>query len=158
MGRNLLVVLAVVLLIGCGNKEQTQAQAPQGGVDYLQQGMDLLAQNDVPRAIQSFDQAVRQDPTNLKNYMVLGQIYLRLQSYDRAADTFTAATRIAPNDGEVYYFLALSKTFLGPEQQDQALEAAKKSAELFIQSQQKDRFAQALILVKTITEKQAATK
>lgn len=121
-------------------------------VNYIEQGMNFLAQADVPRAIASFDQAIRNEPANPANYIILGQVYLRLENYDRAADTLQAAARVAPNNGELFYLLATSRMLQGPEYRDQALKAAQRCAEIYYQQEDKERLEQALVLVKTLTD------
>lgn len=140
-----------VLLVSCGSKApEEKARARKVNVNYIEQGMNFLAQADVPRAIASFDQAIRNEPTNPNNYIILGQVYLRLENYERAIDTLRAATRVAPNNGEVFYLLATSHILRGPEHHELALKAAQRSAEIYYQLGDKERLEQALILVKTL--------
>jgi tetratricopeptide (TPR) repeat protein len=91
---------------------------------------------------------------------VLGQVYLKLQNPARAADTFSAACRVAPNNGEAQYMKALSLSMsLKDRGQDDfhvyynlALESAKKSLDLFVAQQDEQRFQRSLALIKNLTE------
>lgn len=144
--------LLSVLVASCGSPNSKGEMKDQAGnVNYIEQGMGFLAKADVSRAIASFDQAIRNEPTNPDNYIVLGEVYLRLESYERAADTLQAATRVAPNNGEIFYLLATSRMLQGPEYRDVALKAAQRASEIYYQNQDKERLAQALMLVKTLT-------
>lgn len=144
-----------VLLVSCGapsSRDADKSASAQKNVNYVEQGMNFLAQADVPRAIASFDQAIRNDPANPANYLILGQVYLRLENFDRAADTLQAAARVDPNNGEIFYLLATSRMKQGPEYRDQALKAAQRCAEIYYQQEDRERLEHALVLVKTLTD------
>src|SRR3990172_5077218 len=132
MKRYAMLVLAAALMAGCGSREEktTLQGVEEKGNQYISQGMKYLGQSDIPRAIQSFDQAIKQEPNNPSHYIVLGQVYMRLKNYARAVDSLLGAVRVDPMNGEAYYLLAVSQELLGNK--DKAVEAAQKSVEIFM--------------------------
>ena len=101
------MIILAVFVLGCGQADETKKQSmgkstPDTSAKaqaLIAEGMELLNGQDVPAAIKNFDAAIKIDPQNSDNYMVLGQVYLRLRNYDRATDTFNAGTRIDPKPG-----------------------------------------------------------
>lgn len=142
-----------VFLAGCGPKPQPSEQAA-GPRDYISEGMKYLSQSDIKRAIQSFGMAIRQDPSNPKNYMVLGEVYIRLKNYQGAVDSFAQAAKVDPFNGEAYYFLGMSRGLNGETKQ--AIEDVKKSIEIFVSKKDAAKFKSAVVLLKGLTEKEAA--
>ncbi len=154
-----IILLAIVFgLVGCGgNKVEKKSETTQEQVQVkseeskklIAEGMQYLKQNEIRKAIMSFDNAIKTNPTDPENYIVLGQIYLRLKNFDRAIDTFTAATKVGPRHGGAQYFLATAHLFR--EDKVKALEAAKKSAEIFMQERDHEGFKRAAILLKKLS-------
>ena len=104
------MVLLGILVAGCGsNTSESKFQGVAENKNYIALGMQYLKSSDIPRAIENFDQAIKQDPKNLNNYMVLGEVYLRLKEYTRAVDTFAGAVLVDPGNGDAFYFLGISK-------------------------------------------------
>ena len=144
MKKILLTILISVAMVGCGQNQSAKEQKYQGvqeQKDYIAEGVKYLEQADIPSAIRSFDEAIKQDPTNVENYITLGEVYLRLNNFDRAVDSFSAATRVEPQNAEVRYLLATSKAFKAARETDQAqadlvrgdaINEAQKSAEMFL--------------------------
>ncbi|MCA9400012.1 MAG: tetratricopeptide repeat protein [Candidatus Omnitrophica bacterium] len=152
MKKLLLCLVGIVFIIGCGSntEEKKSFKGVTAKRDYIADGMNYLKQSDVKRAIQSFDLAIRQDPTNPENYVVLSQVYMRLKSYDRAVDSLQGAARVAPKNGEVQYLLATAHML--NENPEKAVESAKKSVDLFMQSRDEEKFKKAVLLLKSLTE------
>ena len=154
------IILAVCILVwGCGARENEystnpppQAQQPLAAVSgqtepssLVQEGIDHLQDAEIAEAISSFDNAIRQDPLNPDPYIILGETYLRLKNYSRAVDTFSAAERIAPQRGDIQYFLAIGHGLMGKE--DLAKVHARKSIELFRQDEDEENFLKAVALL-----------
>lgn len=146
--------LMIVVLAGCGvpaDKSQeasktatTSALSPQ----YLQQGFAQLQQGDIPSAIKNFDEAIRNNPADPSNYIVLGQVYLQLRNLDRAVDSFNGALRVDPNHAQAYFMLATTEAMRGKV--DEAIESAKRSAELSQVQQDPEGFKRAVMLVQSL--------
>ena len=152
-----LVSVLIVALLGCSRSDQSKPASgvPEGSKkDYTAAAMKFLKEGDVKRSVQAFDLAIRQDPRKIENYMMLGEVYLKLNNPASAEDTFGAATRVDPTDGEAYYFLAYSRAI--QKKTDLAVEAAKKSVEIFMQKQDKEKFQRAAILLKSLSASQPA--
>lgn len=151
MKKFLSVWLTVFLVAGCGggkNESSTMAKT-EVKKDYIAEGMKYLKEKDLERAIRSFDLAIKQDPTNANNFLFLGQIYLRLKQQDKAADTFDAATKIEPNNGQAYFYLAVSRAL--QQRKEDAIKAAQRSADLFMQARNEEMFKQSIALVKGLS-------
>lgn len=154
MRKMLFGLIVVVFLIGCGSKPEQTVQKPDSK-QYVDAGMNYLKQGDIANAIKSFDTSIKVDPRNPENYIVLGQVYLRLKNYQAAIDTLTAATKVDPNNGEAYYFLATSKMMRQqPGDKEQAIEEAKKSAEIFLKNNDQERLKRAIALVQSFSQVQ----
>jgi Tfp pilus assembly protein PilF len=163
MSRIMIVFLALAFA-GCGsdtNKNSGQVSAPSGqgramtslsNQGHIDEGLQNLQESDIPGAIKSFDEAIKANPTDPQGYLVLGQTYLRLKEYDRAIDTFAAASQIAPQDGEVYYLLAVSYGLAGKT--DLAKENAERSVEIFQSQQNQEKFVRSVALLKGLSEVQ----
>lgn len=159
-----IILVAVMFVVGCGNNnETTQKEQTIGQTEYMTEAYAHLSEGDVTAAIENFDAAIRQNPTNTENYIPLGELYLRLKNFTAAVDTFNAATKVDPNDGEAQYFLALSSMLKARIEQtqgnqkeyehyhDKALTAGKQSAEIFMQAKDEERFKKSVSLVQTLT-------
>ena len=146
------ILLTIALFaFGCGKKEAKENfQGVTSKTGYVKEGQEYLQQGEVVNAIKSFDKAIQQEPTNAANYLILGQLYMRLKSYDKAADTFSAAARIAPDSGEVFYLLAFSEALGG--KREYAIKAAQQSAVLFQKKNEIEKMNKALVLWKSLSD------
>lgn len=155
-----MISLVGIFLIGCQpQKEQSQDQkkishrsetAINLNHDYVGEGIQFLKEANTAKAIQSFDQAIKQDPMNPRPYIILGETYMRMREYNRAVDTFTAASRLKPDDGEVEYLLAVNYGLAGNKKLAQ--EHAQKSLDLFRLQQDEKNFVRALALVQGLAQ------
>ncbi len=147
-------VLVLILCVGgCGSNqsENKVASAKKEQNDLIQEGLQHLKERNVIQAINSFDEAIKRNPNDLDPYLILGRTYMNLNQPDRAIDTFVAATRVAPNEPDLHYMLAINYNFKGNTKK--ALASAKKSAELFSQDQNKEGLQRSLLLIREITQK-----
>jgi len=153
MKRLVLLFAVAILAGGCGNQDAnsmpTKASAK---MDHLQEGVEFLKASNPVEAIHSFDEAIKQDPLNPTGYVVLGQTYMRMGQYDRAIDSFSAATRVAPQQGEIYYLLAVSHGLAGNRQD--AIENAQVSIGLFQNAKDEENLIKAVALLRGLTEGQ----
>jgi len=146
------VIAAFVILLfiaGCGSQSSDgPGKQKISSENLIKEGMNHLGKADVASAIQSFDAAIRQDPSNINNYIILGQVYMRLRNYSRAIDTFSAALRLDPNNGEIFYLLATCQGLDG--RIEEAIKSAQQSAEIFIQENDEEKFNRSLFLVQSL--------
>jgi len=167
------LILLSVLLSACEGPQQ-QASGPDAPVStpqsqgtpasqskaFMDEGMAYFAKEDIVNALKSFDNAIKVEPSNADNYLVLGQIYLRLRNYDKAVDTFKAGTRVGPNHGEIFYFLGASNAIRfhlssGVQAEDykaEGIAAAQRAVEIFIEQKDEVRLKTSLALLKSLKE------
>jgi predicted Zn-dependent protease len=158
MKKVFLLVLAVSFIYGCGQNDNSQSSnnaAPTTANETKQRalinaGLQDLKDSKIADAIKNFDSAIKEDPSNPQGYMVLGQTYMRMQEFDRAINTFSAATKVAPEQGELYYFLALSYGLKGDR--DSAKVNAEKSMVLFKEKKDQNNFLKSAALLKGLME------
>jgi len=149
MKKYIVLVMIAIFAIGCGPKKEARYEGAEKN-DYIEDGMEFLAESDLPRAIQSFDHAIQSDPMNPKNYLILGQVYLRLKEFTRAIDSFSGAIKVSPDNGEAYYFLATAKMLNGDKKG--AVEAAQQSVEIFMNDRDEERFKKSVVLLKSLVD------
>jgi len=163
-----LMIIMAVFVIACGKADETRKTGGASKVNKSQEakvliaeGMEFLGNQDVINAINKFDSAIKVDPQNSENYMVLGQVYLRLRNYDKAVDTFNAGTRIGPDNGDLYYFLGAANAVRFHLEADSAkaefyknegIQAAKRCVEIYVQQKDEEKFKRALALLKSLEE------
>ncbi len=155
MKRIIAVCLAGILLVGCGlrsepKQEQKKQVKPQQEIDFLQLGISLIKKGEIGPAVQALDQAVKNDPGNIQPYILLGQTYMHLNEFDRAIDSFLAALRVAPDQGEIYYMLAIANGLRG--RKDLALSNAEKALLLFQKDKDGENFKRALVLFQGLSQ------
>jgi len=154
MKRSLILIIGLIFIIGCGQPAEESKQKPVNSDKYIASGMKFLKEADIPRAIRSFDMAIKSDPTNTRNYIVLGQVYMQLKNYQGAVDVLTAATKVDAENGEAYYLLATSRALRGKEEDKiKALEAAKRSVEIYLKNRDEDRFKRAVVLLQNLSDR-----
>lgn len=159
MKRFLVVMLAVAFVSGCGSPSTGSKSKPKATPKetakrvqdkFLNEGIQYLQEANTVEAVRSFDQAIRQNPLDTRGYMILGQTYMRMNNYDRAIDTLLAASRVSPDQGEIYYLLAVNHRLAGnPEL---AKENVQKSIELFRQTKDERNFKKSLVLLKGLMD------
>ncbi len=163
------ILAGLIFLIGCGQTEEPSqqsqampaAQAPVSVVGenretasdrLIEEGKEDLESGEILSAIQNFDEAIRRDPRDPGNYMVLGETYLHLKNYDKAIDTFSAVLMFEPENGPAHYMLALAYNFRGDK--DQAIQHAQKSTQIFQDAEDLDNFRKSLVLLQGLTQAQ----
>lgn len=92
-----LFISIVLILLACG------------GDPTIERGKAFLETGDTTSAIQQFQAAVKQNPSNAEAYYQLGLVYEGLADVTRASDAFTNAARLAPQRGEIN--LALGRVY-----------------------------------------------
>lgn len=146
MKRTLAVLIAAVLLIGCGEPKKT-SEKPKPvvtNVDYEAQGFEALKRGDVVAAIKSFDESIRVDPQNPERYVTLAQVYFQLKYYPGAISTLHGALKIDPMNAQAYYLLAASYHLQNlPEDRLKAIEAAKRSMQISLLKKDRESFEKA---------------
>lgn len=163
--RNKIMIIGIALVfVGCGSNENSSSQTKSPSMpapieatklanqSQIDEGLQQLRDSDIPGAIKNFDDAIKVNPADPQGYLVLGQTYLRLKEYDRAIDTFSAASRVAPEEGEIYYLLAVSHGLAGNN--DLARENAEKSVQIFQSQKNEEKFVRSVALLKGLSDVQ----
>lgn len=123
--------------------EMMEAELIQKGVGYLKAG-------NLPSAIKNFDESIKVNPNDPRGYLILGETYLRIKNFDRAIDTFRAAVKADPQNGSLYYFLAMAYGLKGDTVN--AIPNAKKSAEIFKSNDDQQNFLKSVALVQGLSQ------
>lgn len=160
MKRFVLAVIAVLVVTGCDSaketakepsmsKKETAAGAPESAPsEAYRQGMQYLEDGQVNEAIQSFAQAIQENPMDPEAYMILGQLYLRMENYGEAVQALSAAARVAPDRGDVFYFLSLAHGFNGD--MEMARQSAQMSVSIFSEQRDQENFARSVALLQSL--------
>lgn len=143
MKRTGFYVVMCFLVAACGSRVNKQEKA-QGNKNYIKEGIQHLQEANPTEAIKSFNAAIKSNPGDMSGYIVLSETYMRMQEYNRAIDSLTAASRVAPDQGQIYYLLAINYGLIGDK--EQAQENAKKSAEIFQMQKDQQNFVKSLAL------------
>ncbi|MCK5581869.1 MAG: tetratricopeptide repeat protein [Candidatus Omnitrophica bacterium] len=148
------ILVLGVMVSGCGKPAPEKAEKAEvtqaGAQEVFDQGMMFLQQGNAAAAIHSFDEAIKRNPLDPRAYLILGQTYMRMQEYNRAIDTYTAALRAAPDQGEIYYLLAVNHGLAGNT--EEAKVNAERSALLFQKSKDAENFKKALVLIQGLAQ------
>ncbi len=80
-----------------------------GGDPTIERGKAFLETGDTTSAIQQFQAALKQNPSNAEAYYQLGLVYEGLADATQAIDAFRSATRLAPKRTEIT--LALGRVY-----------------------------------------------
>ena len=80
-----------------------------GGDPTLERGKAFLETGDTTAAIQQFEAAIKQNPSNAEAYYQLGLVYERLGDATQASNAFRNAARLAPKRAEIT--LALGRVY-----------------------------------------------
>lgn len=168
MKKFLMMLAVIVVLAGCNNSEQAANSSGSASAVKMQMassetangdpsteitaGVGYLRSGQIKEAISRFDQAIKENPRDVRGYLVLGQTYMHLKDYNRAIDTFTAATQVAPANGEAHYLLATNYGMAGNF--SMAKLEAEKCLILFRQQNDPDNFKRALALLQGLPQDQ----
>lgn len=161
MKKGSVMVFAALLLAGCGGSDRSgqsnapaslsqTAQAPSASDAALMAGIAQLRNGQVTEAIHSFDTSIRENPRNFQTYMILGQTYMHLKDYNRAIDTFTVATAVEPDNGEVKLLLATNYGLAGNYRM--AKLEAEKCLAIFQKEKDETNFKRAVALLQGLPE------
>ena len=92
-----LFIFILLILLACG------------GDPTIERGKAFLETGDTTAAIQQFEAAIKQNPSNAEAYYQLGLVYERLEDATQASDAFRSAAKLAPKRAEIT--LALGRVY-----------------------------------------------
>jgi len=136
MKKTLFVLIALVALAGCQkqeNQQPTMDQRKDIGHKLIMKSFNDLQNKDLKSTIIDLETSIKVDPTEPEAYLLLGQILLKVQEYDHAAEFLEMTAKNFPDDGTVFYMLSIANKMAGRKLP--AVLAARHSVEIF-QNQQ----------------------
>lgn len=157
--RSLVLVFVLLIAVGCNSRERTPAKksteslgatTEQASAKLMQQGVEFLNQKDIAKAVVSFEGAIQVEPRNLQPYMILAEIFMRMQSYPEAIGVLERAVNVFPDNAYVFYMLSLANQ--GNNTPLPAVLAARKSAELFQAQKNEEGYKQAALLMESLVK------
>ena len=110
-------------MTGCGSPSSRREK------DFIWQGQTQLNVHNIKGAINSFKDAITENPNDIKAHLILGEIYLKEKDYERSIEHFKKVNELQPDNGNI--FLSLAKCYGLLENRDEALKYVKKSILVF---------------------------
>jgi Tfp pilus assembly protein PilF len=110
MKKTTVVLIALFALAGC-QKPETQQQAPSMdqrkdiGHKLILKSLNDLQNKDLKSTVMDLQTAIQVDPSEPEAYLLLGQILLKVQEYDHAADVLDLAGKAFPDNGTVFLYV-----------------------------------------------------
>lgn len=118
--------LVLVLILAASGWYWHQYTRP--GVSHDRAAKEALAAQRPADAEQEWLQGIKEDPTSPVCFNHLGDLYMAQKRYPDAVVQYTAASRLSPQDGDL--FLKLTRAQLAVGEKRAAAGAAKRAAEL----------------------------
>jgi tetratricopeptide (TPR) repeat protein len=121
-----LTVAAVILmsLSACAGPE-AQRQKEDAAQSQYDIGVGALAEGKLPKAVASFEQAVRDDPPNARYHYALGNALIRMGKFEDAIPPLRQAVELNPRLSDAYNDLAAC--YIQQQKWDQAIEALRRA-------------------------------
>ncbi len=114
---------------GCTRNSAPKATAVPGAQQLLVDGVGLLKQGDVVKAVQAFATAIRTSPDYFEAYFMLSETFIHLKQFDQAQSVLNTAVGRFPDNPDAHYLLAVA--FEGNGKLMPAIVAARKSIDLY---------------------------
>ena len=155
MKKNLIVLIALMALVGCQKQETPQAQ-PNGdqrkevGHKLIMKSLTDLQNKDLKSTIVDLETSIKINPSEPEAYLLLGQILLKVQEFDHAADFLDMAAKTFPDNGTVFYMLSIANKMAGKKLP--AVLAARHSVELFQAQQDRDNMLKSAALLHELVD------
>ena len=160
MKRSIVLLSLMIAFAGCQPAPQqtttdNQNERQEAAKKLFAQGIMLLQKKDVKGAVESLEASIKIDPTDPNPYLVLGEILIKAQEYEKAAEFLDQTAKNFPNNGAAFYMLSLANKFSGKILP--AVLSAKRSYEIFKADGDADMAKTSAVLVEElIREAQAA--
>ena len=143
------VFVLTMLCSGCGSRQgEANPVNPMPTVsqeDFVKKAEGLLAQRNYGEAVRLFKDIIAKDPNNVKAHFILGQTYMRLESYNDALKQFETVTNLAPTHNDAYLLLGGCYDLLGDRPKAMAL--VKKSVEVAQVNRDEEGFKRSLVIL-----------
>jgi len=154
MKKTLLVLMALVALAGCQKQESQQQpnvdQRKEIGHKLILKSFSDLQNKDLKSTFIDLETSIKINPTEPDAYLLLGQILLKVQEYDHAAEFLEVAGKNFPDNGTVFYMLSIADKMSGKKLP--AVMAARRSIEIFQAQQDRDNMLKSAALLHELIE------
>jgi outer membrane protein assembly factor BamD (BamD/ComL family) len=148
MKKTLFILIALFALAGCQKQENQEPSTDQRkdiGHKLIMKSLSDLQNKDLKSTIVDLETSIKIDPSEPAAYLLLGQILLKIQEYDHAADFLEMTAKNFPDDGTVFYMLSIADKMSGKKLP--AVLAARHSVEVFQAQQDRDNMLKSAALL-----------
>lgn len=114
------------------------------------QSVLLLQQKDLKGAVTSLQASIKINPTNPDPYLFLGQILLKAEQYEQAAEFLDQTAKTFPDNGTVFYMFSIANKMAGKKLP--AILAARRSYEIFKNAQDADNAQSSAVLLEELVK------
>lgn len=167
MNKKFFFVLAMSLVLaGCGspvspendwaNSASSQMPSQATPEAFQQQAMALLAQGQLPAAVETLQKAVELFPEDTTALFTLAQIYMKIGSFDNAIILAQKIVEKKPDDGQA--FLLMAGCYDLKNEPQKAMEFVKVSMAAFQKQNDMKSFEAAAAVLKKMEERPASEK
>lgn len=153
MKKFLIVLMAAVALAGCQKPENQQPNDDQRkdiGHKLIMKSLNDLQNKDLKSTILDLETSIKINPSEPEAYLLLGQILLKIQEYDHAAEFLDMAAKVFPDNGSVFYMLSIANKMAGKKLP--AVLAARHSVEVYQAQQDRDNMLKSAALLHEIID------
>jgi outer membrane protein assembly factor BamD (BamD/ComL family) len=151
MKKTLFILITLFTLAGCQKSENQRQQTPdvdqrkEMGHKLIMKSLNDLQNKDLKSTIIDLETSIKINPSEPEAYLLLGQILLKVQEYDHAADFLDMAGKTFPDNGTVFYMLSIANKMDGKKLP--AVLAARHSVEVFQAQQDRDNMLKSAALL-----------
>ena len=146
----LFILIALFTLAGCHTQENQQQQPDMDQRKELAHKLILkslsdLQNKDLKSTIDDLETSIKVNPSEPEAYLLLGQILMKVQEYDHAAEFLDVTAKTFPDNGTVFYMLSVASKMTGKKLP--AVLAARHSVEVFQAQQDRDNMLKSAALL-----------
>jgi Tfp pilus assembly protein PilF len=164
MQRPTILVLISFLITGCGSPTEKSFHKKtiatqnisninkKAKVNYYVVGINHLKKGNFQEAVINFEKQLKENPKDLRAYLMLGNIYMKANQLDSAKAVLELGIKLDPQNPEIYFSLAQCYDRLVDNQN--AIEAIKKSASIYKAQNDEANFKKAVAVYKTLVNQQ----
>jgi len=153
MKKTIFILIAVLSLVGCQQQGAQQASHDQRrdiGRKLILKSFSDLQNKDLKSAIVDLQTSIKINPSEPEAYLLLGQILLKIQEYDHAAEFLEQTSKVFPDNGTVFYMSSIANKMAGKKLP--AVLAARHSVEIFQAQQDRDNMLKSAALLHEIVD------
>jgi lipoprotein NlpI len=156
MKKTVFILIALFALAGCQKQESQQQQQPDVdqrkdiGHKLIVKSLNDLQNKDLKSTIVDLETSIKINPSEPEAYMLLGQILLKVQEYDHAAEFLDMTAKTFPDNGTVFYMLSIADKMSGKKLP--AVLAARHSVEVFQAQQDRDNMLKSAALLHELAD------